>query len=131
MDHTSLTLTLTLIFLTLFLLIDSLSLSSPIHSLTPASSPSHPPLNHIMSEPSGVAALSPPHQKHSPKPVFHHHQRQPPPHPSPGKLNFGKKLGFAFIAIAGVLQVTFAGFLIYKRQQLKKIGRNYRMRVSS
>ncbi|PKU67675.1 hypothetical protein MA16_Dca023227 [Dendrobium catenatum] len=134
MDHRSTTLALG--FLALSLL--SHSLSSPIHSPIPASSPSHPPLNYRMSEPAGLVVHSPPfprsHKKHSPKPMSRHRHRPPPPPPPPpppGKLNLGKRLGFAFAAIAAVLQLTFAAFLIYKRWQLKKMGRNYRMRVSS
>ncbi|KAK8951543.1 hypothetical protein KSP39_PZI004470 [Platanthera zijinensis] len=131
MGHRYLTLTLFFFFLSLL----SPFLSSAIYSPAPSPFPANRPHKHTVADPAGLAVHAPPiflnNLQFPPPPPHLRRRRHPQSPPPPGKLNLGKKVGLLFVAIAAVLQVTFASFLIYKRRQLKKMGRRYVTRVSS
>ncbi|KAK8971342.1 hypothetical protein KSP40_PGU001890 [Platanthera guangdongensis] len=118
-----------------FLSLLSPFLSSAIYSPTPSPFPANRPHKRTFADPAGLPMHAPPiflNNLQFPPPPPHLCRRRHPQSPPPlGKLNLGKKVGLLFVAIAAVLQVTFASFLIYRRRQLKKMGRRYVMRVSS
>ncbi|KAI3869282.1 hypothetical protein MKW92_010618 [Papaver armeniacum] len=75
----------------------------------------------------------PPAPQHSPPPPPHW-RRPPPPWRNPnyagprnesrkpgGEMNFGKKIGYLFICVAGALQICVISFLGFKRWKISKI----------
>ncbi|KAK4365642.1 hypothetical protein RND71_013522 [Anisodus tanguticus] len=125
MDPSLLILTLNICFCFLAIAVQSQQ------NVSPPPQPSQPP--------------PPPPPPHPPPPLPRpppppHHRRHPPPPPksvhsapkmteskhdkshgkSRKKPNWGKKLGFMFVGVAGILQVCVVAFLLIKRRQLLK-----------
>ncbi|CAL9150038.1 uncharacterized protein LOC103992254 [Musa acuminata AAA Group] len=106
---------------------------SPSPSPSPSSCPSPSPSSFPSPSPHTYATLQNhvtstarqlPHQPSS----NDGHQEQPPAPPGKfDRLNLGEKVGLAFLAVAVALHVVLGGFLVFQRQQLRKMERGDRL----
>ncbi|KAH7679924.1 hypothetical protein IHE45_06G089800 [Dioscorea alata] len=121
-----LTLTLT-VTLVLTLSPSLFALRPPSPSPSPSPSPYRPPSPKISkSNPTDLRVfptLEPCSSFPSNRHDHHHRCRRRPATPPPREkqLNFGEKLGLLFSGVIIILQFGFAGFLIFKRLQLRKL----------
>ncbi|OVA08359.1 hypothetical protein BVC80_209g86 [Macleaya cordata] len=101
----------------------------------PSATPPPPPSSHFPPpppySPPPPRPPPPPHPKnsteksssslHNPHSVHPNNLHHPIKNKPDRKINLGKKIGFLFAGIAGVLQVAVVGFLVFKRWQISKI----------